>query len=154
DHASSDPVPQCPTTVLEQDSLCTEPQSQENVPQAVKTATTLNELDLLFSLMFDELLNGTTRVVSKSFVVHAANDPNKHQHHNTTHSSTTNIVADAPLLNIQTTPQTTNQVPTHVPIVIVNEKIIQAETNNENAQVDNDEFVSVFSTPIQDREET
>ncbi|GJZ99229.1 retrovirus-related pol polyprotein from transposon TNT 1-94 [Tanacetum coccineum] len=59
DHVSSDPVPQCLTTVLEQDSLSPGPQSQENVPQATETVTTSNELDLLFSLMFDELLNGT-----------------------------------------------------------------------------------------------
>ncbi|GKE78732.1 retrovirus-related pol polyprotein from transposon TNT 1-94 [Tanacetum coccineum] len=51
DHVSSDPVPQCPTTVL--------------------------ELDLLFSPMFDELLNGTTPVVSKSSAVDAAHDLDK-----------------------------------------------------------------------------
>ncbi|GKC79985.1 retrovirus-related pol polyprotein from transposon TNT 1-94 [Tanacetum coccineum] len=34
-----------------------------------------NELDFLFSLMFDELLNGTTPVMSKSSAVHAANAP-------------------------------------------------------------------------------
>ncbi|GKA21020.1 integrase, catalytic region, zinc finger, CCHC-type containing protein [Tanacetum coccineum] len=39
---------------------------QETVPQATETVTTSNELDLLFSLMFDELLNGTNPVVSKS----------------------------------------------------------------------------------------
>ncbi|GJZ96943.1 retrovirus-related pol polyprotein from transposon TNT 1-94, partial [Tanacetum coccineum] len=49
DHVSSDPVPQCPTTALEHDSLSPGPQSQENVPQATKTVTTPNELDLLFS---------------------------------------------------------------------------------------------------------
>ncbi|GJS02898.1 retrovirus-related pol polyprotein from transposon TNT 1-94 [Tanacetum coccineum] len=49
---------------------------QLNAEQA-ETVTTSNELDLLFSLMFDELLNGTTPVVSKSSVVHAADDPNK-----------------------------------------------------------------------------
>ncbi|GKC20174.1 hypothetical protein Tco_1022324 [Tanacetum coccineum] len=38
DHISSDPVPQCPTTVLEQDSLSPDPQSQENVPQAAETS--------------------------------------------------------------------------------------------------------------------
>ncbi|GKC63673.1 retrovirus-related pol polyprotein from transposon TNT 1-94 [Tanacetum coccineum] len=106
DHVSSDPVPQCPTTVLEQDSLSPEPQSQENVPQAAETVTTSNELDLLFSLMFDELLNGTTPVVSKSSAVHAADDPNK------------------------------------------------PKTNNEYAQVDDDEFVNIFSTPVQERGET
>ncbi|GJR82373.1 hypothetical protein Tco_0153158 [Tanacetum coccineum] len=77
DHVSSDPVPQCPTTVLEQDSLSPEPQSQENVPKAAEIVTTLNELDLLFSPMFDELLNGTTPVVSKSSAVDAAHDLDK-----------------------------------------------------------------------------
>ncbi|GJU86507.1 retrovirus-related pol polyprotein from transposon TNT 1-94 [Tanacetum coccineum] len=154
DHVSSDPVPQCLTTVLEQDSLSPEPQSQENVPQAAEIVTTSNELDLLFSLMFNELLNRTTPVVSKSSVVHAADDPNKCQHHNTTHSSTTTIVADAPPLNIQTTHQTTNQAPTQEPTITATENIIQAETNNEYAQVDDDEFVNIFSTPVQERGET
>ncbi|GKD86031.1 retrovirus-related pol polyprotein from transposon TNT 1-94 [Tanacetum coccineum] len=108
DHISSGPIPQCPTTVLKQDSLSPGPQSQENVPQAAETVTTSNELDLLFSLMFDELLNETTPVVSKSSVVHAADDP-KRQQYNTTQSSTTTVAADAPSLNNQTTPQTTNQ---------------------------------------------
>ncbi|GKA48065.1 integrase, catalytic region, zinc finger, CCHC-type containing protein [Tanacetum coccineum] len=104
DHVSFDPVPQCLTTVLEQDSLSPDPESQENVPQAAETVTTSNELDLLFSPMFDELLNGSTQVVTKSSDVHVADAPDKRQHHNTTHSSTTTVVANAPLLNIQTTP--------------------------------------------------
>ncbi|GKG41816.1 hypothetical protein Tco_0473567, partial [Tanacetum coccineum] len=91
------------TTLLEQDSLSPDPQSQENVPQAAETVTASNELDLLFSPMFNELLNGTTPVVSKSSVVHAADAPDKRQHHNTTHTSTTTVVADPPPLNIQTT---------------------------------------------------
>ncbi|GJS64573.1 hypothetical protein Tco_0679137 [Tanacetum coccineum] len=37
DHVSSDPVPQCQTTTLEQDNLSPGPQSQENVPQAAET---------------------------------------------------------------------------------------------------------------------
>ncbi|GJZ41573.1 retrovirus-related pol polyprotein from transposon TNT 1-94 [Tanacetum coccineum] len=125
DNVSSDPVPQCPTT-----------------------------LDLLFSLMFDELLNGTTPVVSKSSAVHAADAPDKRQHHNTTQSSTTTVVADVPPLNIQTTPQTTNQAPTQVPTVTANENIIQVETNKEYAQVNDDEFINIFSTPVQERGET
>ncbi|GKB62740.1 retrovirus-related pol polyprotein from transposon TNT 1-94 [Tanacetum coccineum] len=72
DHVNSDPVPQCPTTALEQDNLSPGPQSQENVPQVVETVTMSNELDLLFSVMFDELLNGTTPVMSKSSAVTAA----------------------------------------------------------------------------------
>nr|GEX93871.1 retrovirus-related Pol polyprotein from transposon TNT 1-94 [Tanacetum cinerariifolium] len=39
DHVSSDPVPQCPTTVLEQDSLSPGPQSQQNVQQAAEMVT-------------------------------------------------------------------------------------------------------------------
>ncbi|GJQ96293.1 retrovirus-related pol polyprotein from transposon TNT 1-94, partial [Tanacetum coccineum] len=65
-HVNSDPVLQCPTTALEQGSLGPGPQSQENVPQPAETVTMSNQVDLLFSLMFDELLNGTTTVVSKS----------------------------------------------------------------------------------------
>ncbi|GJT44998.1 retrovirus-related pol polyprotein from transposon TNT 1-94 [Tanacetum coccineum] len=154
DHVSSDPVPQCPKTVLEQDSLSPDPQSQENVPKAAKTVTMSNELDFLFSPMFDELLNGTTPVVSKSSSVHAADAPDKCQHHNTTHTFTTTVVADAPPLNIQKTPQTTNQAPTQVLTVIVNENIIQAETNTEYAQVDDDEFINIFSTPVQEQGDT
>ncbi|GKF63592.1 retrovirus-related pol polyprotein from transposon TNT 1-94, partial [Tanacetum coccineum] len=44
-HVSSDPGPQCPTTVLEQDSLSPGPQSPENVPQVADTVTTSNELE-------------------------------------------------------------------------------------------------------------
>ncbi|GJY68913.1 hypothetical protein Tco_0471895 [Tanacetum coccineum] len=77
DHVSSDPGPQCSTTVLEQDSLSPGPQSQENVPQVAETVTTSNELELLYSPMFSELLNGTSPVVSKSSAVHAADNPDK-----------------------------------------------------------------------------
>ncbi|GKF22541.1 retrovirus-related pol polyprotein from transposon TNT 1-94, partial [Tanacetum coccineum] len=44
DHVSSDPVPQCPTTALEQDSLSPGPQCQENVSQVDATVKTSNEL--------------------------------------------------------------------------------------------------------------
>ncbi|GJW66942.1 hypothetical protein Tco_0121366, partial [Tanacetum coccineum] len=130
--------------------LSPDPQSQENVTQTAETVTTSNELDLLFSPMFDELLNGTTPVVSKSSVVHAADAPDKRQHQNTTHSSTTTVVVNAPPLNIHTTPLTTNQEPTQVPTVTAPENIIQAETNTEYAQVDDDEFINIFSTPVQE----
>ncbi|GJV57284.1 integrase, catalytic region, zinc finger, CCHC-type containing protein [Tanacetum coccineum] len=124
DHVSSNPGPQCSTTILEQDSLSPSPQSQENVSQAAKTETTSNELELLYSPMFSELLNGTSPVVSKSFAVHAADNLDKRQQHNTTHSSTTT------------------------------DNIIQAETNTENAQFDEDEFINIFSTPVQEQGET
>ncbi|GKA98567.1 retrovirus-related pol polyprotein from transposon TNT 1-94 [Tanacetum coccineum] len=94
DHVSSDPVPQCSTTALEHDSLSPDPQSQKNVPHTAETVTTLNELDLLFSLMFVELLNGTTLVVSKSSVVNAANAPNQRQQQNITPSTSTIIAIE------------------------------------------------------------
>nr|GFC20157.1 putative ribonuclease H-like domain-containing protein [Tanacetum cinerariifolium] len=72
-------------------------------------------MDLLFSSMFDELLNGSYKVVSKSFVVSAADAPYHHQQHTTP-------------LNIHTTPATTCQVPTLAPTVISFENINQAET--------------------------
>ncbi|GJV67367.1 retrovirus-related pol polyprotein from transposon TNT 1-94 [Tanacetum coccineum] len=129
DHVSSDPGPQCSTTVLEQDSLSPGPQSQENVPQIAETVTTSNELELLYSPMFSELLNGTSPVVSKS----SATD-----------------VADPTSKNILSTHQT----PTQVPTVTAPENIIQAETNTENAQFDDDEFINIFSTPVQEQGET
>ncbi|GJV26020.1 retrovirus-related pol polyprotein from transposon TNT 1-94 [Tanacetum coccineum] len=150
DHVSSDPGPQCSTTVLEQDSLSPGPQSQENVPQVAETVTTSNELELLYSPMFSELLNGTSHVVSKSSAVHAADNLDKRQQHNTTHTSTTTDVADPPPLNIHSTHQT----PTQLPIVTAHENIIQAETNTENALFDDDEFINIFSTPVQDQGET
>nr|GEW44136.1 hypothetical protein [Tanacetum cinerariifolium] len=64
-----------------------------------------NELDLLFSLMFDELLNGSSKVVSKSSAISAADALTQQSH---------------------------------------------AETN----QVADDEFINIFSTPIQDHGET
>ncbi|GJV80437.1 retrovirus-related pol polyprotein from transposon TNT 1-94 [Tanacetum coccineum] len=134
DHVSSDPVPQCPTMALEQDNLYPGPQSQENVPQAAETVTTSNELDLLFSAMFDELLNGTTPVVSKSSAVTAADATDQRQQQNTTPSTSTTVVVDTPPLNIQTTPVTTCQAPSQAPTVTATENINQAETNKENAQ--------------------
>nr|GEV62987.1 retrovirus-related Pol polyprotein from transposon TNT 1-94 [Tanacetum cinerariifolium] len=84
------------------------PQSQENVPQTAETVTTSNELDLLISLMFDELLNRTTQVVSKSFAANVADTPDKRQQHNINQSTTIIVTVDIPPLNIQTTPETTS----------------------------------------------
>nr|GFA25823.1 hypothetical protein [Tanacetum cinerariifolium] len=69
DHISSDPVPECQFVALGHDSLSLKIQRQENVPQVDRTVTTSNELNLLFSLMFDELLIGSSKVVSKSFAM-------------------------------------------------------------------------------------
>nr|GEW39436.1 hypothetical protein [Tanacetum cinerariifolium] len=133
DHVSSDPIPQCPTTVFEQTNLSPDPKIQQNVAQAAKIVTTLNKLDLLFSLMFDELLNETTPLVSKSFTVTAADTPDQRQQHNTTPSTSITVAANTPPLNIQTTPVITSQTPTQAPTVTTTENINQAETQKENA---------------------
>nr|GEW53096.1 Gag-Pol polyprotein [Tanacetum cinerariifolium] len=121
DHVSSDPAQQCQRMALEHDSLSPGPQCQENVPQIAGTVTTSNELNLLFSLMFDELLNGSTQVMSKSFAVSTTDAPNQLQQHTTP-------------LNTQITPKPTCQVPTHAPTVSSTENINQAEMVKENAQ--------------------
>nr|GFC96938.1 Gag-Pol polyprotein [Tanacetum cinerariifolium] len=91
DQNSSDPAPECHTMALNHDSLSPANQRQANVSQADRTVTTSNELDLLFSPMFNELLHGSSK--SKSLEIL----------HN---------------------------------------------------QVANDEFINIFSTPVQDQGET
>nr|GEY42062.1 Gag-Pol polyprotein [Tanacetum cinerariifolium] len=98
-------------------------------------------MDLLFSPMFDELLNGSSKVVSKSSAVSTADAPNQRQ-------QLTN-----PLYN-HTTPAPTCQIPTLAPTVISFENINQAETYAENDQVTDDEFINIFSNPVQDQGET
>nr|GEV45668.1 ribonuclease H-like domain-containing protein [Tanacetum cinerariifolium] len=132
DHVSYDPIPQCQRTALEHDSLSPGPQCPENVPHAAGTVTTSNELDLLFSLMFDELLNGSTQVVSKSSAETTADAPNQCQQQHTTP------------LNTQIKPEPTCQDPTQAPSVTSTENINQAETITENAQVVDDEFINIF----------
>nr|GEY32204.1 hypothetical protein [Tanacetum cinerariifolium] len=129
------------TMALNHDSLSLTNQRQANVTQADRTVTMSNELDMLFSSMFDELLNGSSKVVSKSSAVSAADAPNQHQQLAT------------PLTN-HTTPAPSCQIPTLEPTVTSSENINQAETYAENDQVADDEFINIFSTPIQDKGET
>nr|GEX96075.1 retrovirus-related Pol polyprotein from transposon TNT 1-94 [Tanacetum cinerariifolium] len=91
DHISSDPEPECQRTVLEHVSLSPGVQYQYNVTHGDRTVTTSNELDLLLSPIFDELLNGSSKVLSKSSAVTTADAPNQSKQRNTT------------LLNNQTT---------------------------------------------------
>nr|GEZ81664.1 retrovirus-related Pol polyprotein from transposon TNT 1-94 [Tanacetum cinerariifolium] len=142
DQNSSDPAPECQTMALEHVSLSPRRKCQENVSHGDKTFTTSNELDLLFSLMFDELLNGPSQVVSKSSAVTTADESIQRQQHQTTS------------LNNHTTPAPTCQIPTIAPTVISFENINQAETYAENDQVANDEFINIFLTPVQDQGET
>nr|GFC39113.1 integrase, catalytic region, zinc finger, CCHC-type, peptidase aspartic, catalytic [Tanacetum cinerariifolium] len=138
DQISSYLAPECQTMAFNHDSLSPAIQCKANVPQADRTVTTLNEPNLLFSPMFDELLNGSSKVVSKSSVLSAANALNQRQHHTTP-------------LNNHTTPAPTCQVPTFAPTVISSENINQAETYAENDQVADDEFINILSTPVQDQ---
>nr|GEW94480.1 hypothetical protein [Tanacetum cinerariifolium] len=159
-HNSSDPVPTCQTMALahnssdpstymsdngimalEHNSLSLERKCQENVSHGDKTGTTSNELDLLFSLMFDELLNGPSKVVSKSFAVSAADAPNQRQQLST------------PLNNHTTTAPTCQTLPIAT-TVISSKNITQAESHAKNDQVADDEFINIFSTPVQDQGET
>nr|GEW18912.1 Gag-Pol polyprotein [Tanacetum cinerariifolium] len=137
DQLISDPAPECQTMALNHDSLSPANQSQANVNQADRTITTSNELDLLFSLMFAELLNGSSKVLFKSSAVSAADAPNQRQQLTT------------PLTN-HTTPAPTCQIPTLAPTVISSENINQAETYAKNDQVAVDEFINIFSTPKKD----
>nr|GEX44522.1 hypothetical protein [Tanacetum cinerariifolium] len=84
DHVSFDPAPECQRNALEHDSLSLGLQCKENVTQADRIVTTSNDLDFLFSLMFDELLNGSSQVVSKSSAVSTADAPNQRQQQNST----------------------------------------------------------------------
>nr|GFC57270.1 hypothetical protein [Tanacetum cinerariifolium] len=100
-----------------------------------------NELNLLFSPMIDELLNGSSKVVSKSSAVSAADAPNQRHQYTTP-------------LNNNTTPAPTCQIPTIAPTVISSENTNHAESHAENDQVANDEFINIFSTSVQDQGET
>nr|GFD25566.1 hypothetical protein [Tanacetum cinerariifolium] len=138
---SSDPAPECQTMALKHDSLSPGQKCQENVSHGDKTDSTSNELDLLFSLMFDELLNGSSKVVSKSSAVSADDALNQRQQITTP-------------LNKHTTPTPTCQTPPITPTFISSENINQAKLHAENDQVADDEFINIFSTPVQDQGET
>ncbi|GJT47814.1 retrovirus-related pol polyprotein from transposon TNT 1-94 [Tanacetum coccineum] len=74
---SSDPVHTVKRRYLNQDSLIPSTKSKKKFPQVADIVTTSNELELLYSPMFSELLNGNSPVVSKSSAVHAADNPDK-----------------------------------------------------------------------------
>nr|GFC27714.1 putative ribonuclease H-like domain-containing protein [Tanacetum cinerariifolium] len=141
DQNSSDPAPECQMMALEHDSLSPRRKCPENVSHGDKTGTMSNELDLLFSPMFDELLNGSSKVVSKSSAVSAADAPNERPQLTTP-------------LNNHTTHTPTCQTPPIATTVISSENINQAEPHVKNDQVVDDEFINVFSTPVQDQGET
>ncbi|GKE33998.1 retrovirus-related pol polyprotein from transposon TNT 1-94 [Tanacetum coccineum] len=99
---------------------------------------------------FDELPQMAS---DHSSAVTTADAPNQRQQQHTTPSTSTTIDVDTLPLNIQTTPKT-SQAPTQALTVTANENIIQEKTNKEYAQLDEDEFINIFSTPVQERRET
>nr|GFC71351.1 Gag-Pol polyprotein [Tanacetum cinerariifolium] len=103
---SSNPAPECQTIALEHGSLSPRRKCQENVSHGDKTDTTSNELDLLFSPMFDDLLNGSSKVVSKSSAVSANDAPNQRQQLTTPLNNHT-----TPAATCQTPPNTTTDHP-------------------------------------------
>nr|GFA02428.1 hypothetical protein [Tanacetum cinerariifolium] len=117
---SSDPAPECQTMELEHNSLSPRRKCQKNVSHGDKTFTTSNELDLLFSLIFDELLTGSSKVVSKSSALSDADESFQRQQQPTTP------------LNNHTTPAPTCQTPPITTTVISSENINQAEPHAEN----------------------
>nr|GFC25122.1 hypothetical protein [Tanacetum cinerariifolium] len=125
-HNSTDPGPTRHSMALEHNSLSPGRNCQENDSHRDKTGITSNELDLLFSPMFDDLLNGSSKVVSKSSAVSAADDPNQRQQPTTP-------------LNNHTTPVPTCQNPPITTSVISSKIINQAELHAENAQVTDDD---------------
>ncbi|GJX91191.1 integrase, catalytic region, zinc finger, CCHC-type containing protein [Tanacetum coccineum] len=114
-----------------------------NLPLKYDIVTGLPKLKFVKDHLFSSCELGKTKFVSKSSAVTATDAPNQRQEQNTTPSASTTIAAYIPPLNIQTTPETTNQAPTVTAI----ENINQVETDKENEQVEEDEFINIFSTP-------
>nr|GFD28230.1 hypothetical protein [Tanacetum cinerariifolium] len=85
--------------------------------------------------------NSSDPVVSKSSAVSAADAPYQRQQLTTP-------------LNTPSTPAPTCQTPTIALTVRSSENINQAEPHVENDQVADDEFINIFSTPVQDQGET
>nr|GFA72505.1 copia protein [Tanacetum cinerariifolium] len=80
--------------------------------------------------------------VSKSSAVPTADESIQRQQQQTTP------------LNNHTTPAPSCEIQSIAPTVISSENINQEESHAENDQVANDEFINIFSTPIQDQGET
>ncbi|GJX74052.1 retrovirus-related pol polyprotein from transposon TNT 1-94 [Tanacetum coccineum] len=86
--------------------------------------------------------------------VHAADNPDKRQQHNTTHTSTTTVrVAES--TSIETF---IHHIKLHNPSTNSHSTLrtlFNAETNNRKwHNIDDDEFINIFSTPVQERGET
>nr|GFB63388.1 Gag-Pol polyprotein [Tanacetum cinerariifolium] len=92
------------------------------------------------------VFNKRTRVIMESIHVNFDELP----HMASDHSSSD----PAPECQTMTTPAPTCQVQSLAPTVTSSENINQAEMYAENDQVADDEFINIFSTPVQDQGET
>nr|GEU78270.1 retrovirus-related Pol polyprotein from transposon TNT 1-94 [Tanacetum cinerariifolium]GEU79735.1 retrovirus-related Pol polyprotein from transposon TNT 1-94 [Tanacetum cinerariifolium] len=82
-------------------SLSLDSPNQANVSLVDETLTTsLKELDMLISMMFDEYFIGATSVVLKSFIIPTAGASDKHYQSKTTASTSTTVAADITQLDI------------------------------------------------------
>nr|GFC08510.1 Gag-Pol polyprotein [Tanacetum cinerariifolium] len=129
------------TMALNHESLSPAIQRQENVTQADRTVTTSKELDLLFSQMFDELLNGSSKVVSKSSAMTSLSTYSLPRYKTKGRRRHVMLIRQICTLSIN-----------DIHLNIVGQK--KAETYAENAQVTDDKFINIFSTPVQDQGET
>nr|GEV31584.1 retrovirus-related Pol polyprotein from transposon TNT 1-94 [Tanacetum cinerariifolium] len=103
--------------------------------------------DELPLIVLDRVSFGLVPECSTTALEHDSLSPGPQSQENVPHK-------DIPLLNIQTTPETTNQALFQEPTVTATKNINQAETNNENEQVEEDEVINIFSSPVQERGET
>nr|GFD00786.1 hypothetical protein [Tanacetum cinerariifolium] len=133
-HNSSDPAPSCQTMASDQNSSDPAPKCQ---------TMALEHDSLSPGRKSQENVSMEIRqVVSKSSAVSAADESIQRQQQLTT-----------PLNNHKTLAPTC-QTPSIAPTVISYENINQAEPHAENDQVADDEFINIFSTPVQDQGET
>ncbi|GKE81753.1 hypothetical protein Tco_1551753, partial [Tanacetum coccineum] len=95
-----------------------------------------------------------TIIVSKYSAVPTADASDKRQQSNPTPSTPTNVVADLSPLIIQTTPKHTIQAPTQTLTATADENNNQAEVYIENAHVNEDKFINIFSTPVFEERES
>ncbi|GKA94548.1 hypothetical protein Tco_0816586 [Tanacetum coccineum] len=141
DYDNSGPVPQLQQTSdhncseLKMHDHNNEPSSSNLVPNvsplANKTTPSLQELDLLFSPLYDEFFN-VPKYSSLSNNFPPQDTP--------------------PTTNVQTTKEPIT--PTTTVTVEENNTDIQAEIQVENAQIDENEFYNIFSTPVREEAES
>ncbi|GJW35767.1 retrovirus-related pol polyprotein from transposon TNT 1-94 [Tanacetum coccineum] len=144
-HINSGPAPQLQKTSIHNSTELgihdhnNEPSSSKLVPTfspSVDTDSSQQELDLLFSPLYDEFFNAGNPSVPKYFAL-SDNSPTQ---------------ATQPTTNVQTT--TTPITPTTTATTEENNTDIQAEIQVENTQIDKNEFYNIFSTPVREKAES